>query len=464
MLTKIESLVEDSTILTEKIDYKNLPTTIFDFTNNIDIRILALELYYNEKKDETIELINRINGMYQMSGISTLEIFLTQITKTKKLPILLRLEAAKSLIAYTELEDEVEADDTEEEKEQKETDNKLISIRNQKKLKNSSNVLKDICIESSELPTPCRVEALLMLMNFEKYQQEAKTCFNYLINDQKIECEFRYNTILALENKILEFVKEELNGLFFNKDFVSELYESCSGLIKSEFPAFSPNMESLQFFLLLIKRLNFDLSRKLFFKYLPKKVNNFEYFLFNAQLSFLFDDNNMTYYKILSSQYLLQKFTIPESQKFEIEHVLLNFAMDNELDYNRRADAADVLLQLGSPIMKEHGRLIILQLGGIEGPVHTVFENAQNVHTEEIDSSVIEILEFFAMLPTYMINKQPISFEYVKEQVDRMLKDNKEILSGNDSCSFCGTNAEKIYCSEECKKLSEKRTKCENSS
>ena len=83
-------------------------------------------------------------------------------------------------------------------------------------------------------------------------------------------------------------------------------------------------------------------------------------------------------------------------------------------------------MQLGSPAMKENGRSIIMQLGGPEDKVLTVFDNAQNVHNQEVEESVAEVLEFFAMMPLKMVNKQIIEFDYVKEQVENMLKKLKE--------------------------------------
>jgi CRISPR/Cas system CSM-associated protein Csm2 small subunit len=171
--------------------------------------------------------------------------------------------------------------------------------------------------------------------------------------------------------------------------------------------------------------MDYDFAKKMLHKHTPQKCL-FEPLLFNAQFAFLENDSNMTYFKVLAGQYLLQKFTLTLIQREDVEYILFNIASDAELDYDRRADAADVLLQLGSPAMKSNARNIIMQLGHAEGIVRTVFDNAQNVHNEEVEESVAEVLEFFAMMPLKMINKQVIEFEYVKEQVEDMLKKLKE--------------------------------------
>ena len=119
----------------------------------------------------------------------------------------------------------------------------------------------------------------------------------------------------------------------------------------------------------------------------------------------------------------------------------MGFATDEELDYDRRADAADVLLQLGSEEMKRYGRDIIRELGHVDGGVATIFNNAQNVHMKEVEKSVIEILEFFATFPTHTINEIPIDFTYVEAQINNKNKKEKEKNPDPDTTE----REEKIY-------------------
>jgi len=460
MTTNIDFLLDENILAEDSIDYGNLPETIFDLSLNVNTRIRALEAYYEDKKEETIEIISRLNGMYQISGISILEQFLVSISHSTKLSSILRLETVKALLMYKELEDDIEEDDSASEIKQKEIDNELVRIRNKKRIENSSNALKEICRDSKDLPTPCRVEALFLLMEFEKYKEESKTYFNELSNDQNIECEFRYRTILSLETKWCEYMKNKLSEIFYNKDFVVELFEEFSDMTSKEFPNFFPKIDNEVFFRLLISRMTFDLSRKMFSKYLVGKINNFEYFLFNSQMEFLFFEDNMTYYKVLAGQYLLQKFVddMDEYEKNDTEFQLLSFAEDEELDYDRRADAADVLLTSGTEIFKKRARVVIMNLGSIKGHMRTVFDNAQNVHTEEVESSVSEALEFFSMMPLHMINKKVIEYDFVKEQVEKMLKDEKDILDKSvlhkEECGI-----EDKYCTKECSLYGEREKK-----
>ena len=67
---------------------------------------------------------------------------------------------------------------------------------------------------------------------------------------------------------------------------------------------------------------------------------------------------------------------------------------DNDLAMDVRADAADVLLNLGTKRFKSQARDIIILLGRNGGTVRSVFDNAQNVHHHEIDESAKQIIEF----------------------------------------------------------------------
>ena len=82
----------------------------------------------------------------------------------------------------------------------------------------------------------------------------------------------------------------------------------------------------------------------------------------------------MAYYRILSAQYLLQKFNLAPIQHNSIQDQLLHFAQDEFLDYDRRADAADVLLRMGTDMYKYHARHVIMQLGNTNTKGKTIFD------------------------------------------------------------------------------------------
>ena len=128
-------------------------------------------------------------------------------------------------------------------------------------------------------------------------------------------------------------------------------------------------------------------------------------------------------YRILSSQYLLQsiKELMTEDENKEVEQNLLEFAENEDNEYNLRADASDVLLSLGSEEMKIKGREIIMKLGG-KGK--TIFDNKQNVHVKEIEKSVMNILETICYVPIIKLDDDKfINFDYVDEEIQKLVDD-----------------------------------------
>ena len=139
-------------------------------------------------------------------------------------------------------------------------------------------------------------------------------------------------------------------------------------------------------------------------------------------MSFSRNSNNLMMYRILSSQYLLQsiKELMSDDEIKEIEQNLLEFAENEDNEYNLRADASDVLLSLGSEEMKIKGREIIMKLGG-KGK--TIFDNKQNVHVKEIEKSVMVILETICYVPIVKMDDDFINFDYVDKEIQKLIDD-----------------------------------------
>ena len=79
-----------------------------------------------------------------------------------------------------------------------------------------------------------------------------------------------------------------------------------------------------------------------------------------------------------------------------------------------RADAADILLSLGNEREREIGRNIILELGAVGGVVRNIYEDAENVHTESIQTDLNHIItslkdipfsHTFEQIKTYIYNE-----------------------------------------------------------
>ncbi|OUW96016.1 MAG: hypothetical protein CBD97_02045 [Pelagibacteraceae bacterium TMED237] len=436
MSTDINILLDEPCTETN-FESENLVEIIFNMHLKKIDRIKAMEMYYEQNKENSIELINRMIGMYQLSGVTSIKDFLQTICQNENIPTIMKLEIIKGLIDYEEFEEEIDDDDTIEEKENKKRVNLIIQEKNKILQEENSCLLDLICANLTEVPTPCRIEAVFLLMNYEDYKLQSIKYFIHIINDQNIDCEYRYNAILTLEKKSLTFMSGFLLELFHNKEFVDNLLSTFKHITLKEFPDFKPDNENDTYFELLLSRLSYDSIKDFFKQYLPEKDNYYENFLFKAQLNFCLEYFNMTYYKILSCQYLLQKFNLVESQKNIIQQELLKFAEDTGLDYDRRADAADVLLRLGTDSFKDHARNIIMILGSIESTGKTIFDNAQNVHIEEVEKSVLEILEFFSDLPLLKINDiAVINISFIKDQIQKILKDKKEKIKCEEEENF----------------------------
>lgn len=153
-----------------------------------------------------------------------------------------------------------------------------------------------------------------------------------------------------------------------------------------------------------------------------------KYFLTHSCMAFLQNNANMTMYRILAAQYLLLHCDSTQNQfkPITVEKYLLGFAEDTELDYNLRADAADCLLRSNSPDMVTKAQNIILYLGGMDAK--TIYDNAQNVHTDIFEQSVLDALEFLNDIPIMKLeNGSKINFEYVQHQIMNMMdKDRRE--------------------------------------
>ena len=456
MSTLISTLKEDAPIVEEKVDSEDPRGTVMDLSNTLESRLEALAYCYKEDENQGVELLNTLCSMYQLSGISILERFLVELCCASDLPAVFRLEAAHALLEYEEFEDDDNSEDQ----------NEKIRESNRRKQELAARALGDVCTTMEEaVPTPCRVQAICSLMAYPQHKDDANTCFKKFVNDMAIECEFRYKMVLSLESLGSDYMVDELLKQSSDEALVGNVFESAADFIKREFPKFSPETDNLRFFELLVKRLPYDRLLSVYRK-LESGEHPYEFFTYESQLAFLNYPSNMTTYRILAAQYLLLRFSPSEKTAALIQNHLLLFARDQSLDYNLRADAADVLMQLGNSEMRDQGQRVIMELGRIDGPNITIFDNAQNVHSEEVEESVAEALEFLTNIPLLKINGTPITLEYVVKQIANSLKETRKekekcpVPGATEECSFCSTlvkdgqmKDDAFYCSTACSEL-----------
>lgn len=304
-----------------KIEDKNLGKTLMDFSLPLHFRIQCINRYEQlEGRDNTIETVNKLVTLYDITGTKILKDYLFAICEQSLIDPFLKSIIAEGLCYHND---------------QDEIGYKAIDIV-YPLLKKESVAYK--------------LNFVKLLMKNIKFQSQAKQHFFSFINDTNINCDYRYKAILSLESN-------SENNFF--------LKESCK--------------------------------------------------------EFLLNPNNSINLKILAGQFLLLKF-----KDYSIQEQLLNFSRDTTIEYNTRADATDVILQLGDDEHKQIARKIIMQLGGMDRSKVSIYGNSQNVHVEELEESVKEILEFLQNYEIQKINGEQITFEYVETKVKELL-DEKEV-------------------------------------
>ena len=379
----------------DDLDEENLGVIIMDLSKNNDLRLKALEHHYYKVGDQAVEGISILSGMYQLSGTSVIEKFFHKCCTHGDLSPFIKLQCAKALLSYKEYEEASDSDDDEDENKLREEENKRIRGRNSKRYEVGFEALDYACYNLEKMSTPCRVESIFLLMQSEKYKKNASIYFGEFVEDQNINCDFRYKTILNIEKK--------------------------------------------------------------------EDIKDHSYFICSACLKFLFDEDNDIYYRILAGQYLINHAKQIPSKLKKVEEIMYKFATNEDNDYDRRADAADILLKTTDPEMKEKAQAVIMELGSVNGNIRTVFDNAQNVHTQEVDKSVAEALEALSKLPLLQEGNKDIDFDYVNDKINDLVKShknqifsdskNKKVKKGYKGCSYCGAcceNKNDEHCSEDC--------------
>jgi len=119
------------------------------------------------------------------------------------------------------------------------------------------------------------------------------------------------------------------------------------------------------------------------------KIMYNEEFVYGLQNSFFYEKANHVRDRILSGQHLLDMEVITLSEKKEISESLLEICNNDEFCENVKADAADVVLRLGSPEEQLAARTFLNVIGTSDKTKKkTVYNDSQNVHNSDINSSV----------------------------------------------------------------------------
>ena len=170
----IVTLIEDLPTTEEFVNNishsnENLSELVIDLSIPLEVRMNGIQIFFDRfGQEESNEIINRLSIMYQFSGTKILEQYLYEICTNCRISSLLKMTAAKSLCYFDK--------------------NKEIGYK----------ALCTICEDMKEVATPCKIEAVCLLMIHKKYKQKARDFFCAIINDVDLECDFRYKTIEEL--------------------------------------------------------------------------------------------------------------------------------------------------------------------------------------------------------------------------------------------------------------------------
>lgn len=316
MTTSLDKLLLSDTEAKSSVEItnENCSHILMDLSQDLSTRLEALNLYYKlNGQDNTIEIMQKLATMYEMSGTKTLKAYLIAICKERQLEAFLQSIVSSALC------------------------DSAFSLNDESVYETLIHVYPRLGLEAG---TPYKIGLVKKLMDSKTFREKAKDFFVQIINDQTIDSEFRYRTIISLEEKSSDDEKKSV-------------------------------------------------------------VQKYAYFITEGCLAFLQEERNPTRLKVLAGQYLLKEvIESDENQNVTkivgrevVEERLLCFAKDESVEYNVRADAADVLLQYGSDERKAKARDIIATLGTGNRNVN-LYQNAQNVHSKGVEESVNHVLEF----------------------------------------------------------------------
>jgi hypothetical protein len=179
LVEKLELISTNDEIVPEdENDEVNLRKKSVDLFISLEERTKSLIKYYETRGDDVGELISTIIGMYFFSRVIRLREYITAITALVDLPIVYRIECAKSL----------------RQDESSELDKNIGYFQINRMFESEQEKIR-------ELPSPVRVDTVLYLMRSQEYSDKARGYFCEIICDKTLDNLYRFKIIQSLENK-----------------------------------------------------------------------------------------------------------------------------------------------------------------------------------------------------------------------------------------------------------------------
>jgi hypothetical protein len=345
-------------------------SSIMDFTIDNDTRLLYFHKMYLDPTnyDDLVDVISRIGLMFQMSGVKVIEFFLESVCVSPDINAIFKIHAVNHLMSFSEQEEFVFPEDSEELKVSKTECNSRIRADNASRMERTLGILDTTCAfvcADSTIPTPFKIELFSTMIHHDSCVYKGIEYFKTLINSESLDFCFRYKIITSIAN-------------------YKSVHESTRNLVQ----------------------------RTLLFSFIDLKTNA-----------------NM--YTVLAAQNLLSKpheESNDDCDRKAIYSVLTTIATNVSNDQTLRADAADALLSLcknNDVVEIAKGVIQALSFENVRGRNNqTVYSNLQNVHVTEIEKSALRNIEtHLVKTPViYKPNTSPraeIDFEYLRGEITK---------------------------------------------
>lgn len=387
---------------------------INDFSESIKARNKCISVLAEKYPEELIEVINRFKNMYSFSASSGIEKTLLHIIIETNITLIEKYQINDVLIHVSEKILSKEPADEMEDIHQLNVERYFTAI---KSLNN---------IEFFQLATPCKLNVIFhYCKNLETFEQAEEYFHNFISQDlsniangttRDKSDDFKYKSFLSLESRINGSIKTWDNPYW--KRYLGKWIAYKEKCVQEEKP--------------FVLEECCDSEGNL----LGEPVEFVDYCIFVDKLIvslaviFLDNENIGINNKILCAQNILTKPFIDPDTFLHTQQFLLDL-LTQDLGDQKLADIADILLKYGDEETRGKAQEKILTLGFKDNKdfVKTVYNNAQNIHTEEISESALEILEFLSnikveKIPKFKevyeeIRKLTKSVEYYKEKEDR---------------------------------------------
>lgn len=277
-----------------------------------------------------------------------------------------------------------------------------------------NNELKEM-IEMLVLVSKCRDLAIhdrmttIVILYNNSYYTQANSCFAEIANDTTVLTKYRAEAcrylVAADQEEYTEIAQENLIDIINTLEYPDKYrYEMIVGYVKPSGIATILNFAKL-------------------------KIIVSDNFLYTLQSCFFYNDLNLIEYRILSGQHLLSLTNaVDREERWEINDILLQFASDEEVEYNVRADAADVVHRMGeTKEQRQTARNIITSLGGVhkkntlEDRASNVYTDRQNVHAQVINDKMNKFIELIVK----ECDNKLLPFEDVHNSISRIIQGHK---------------------------------------